>query len=51
MKSRIICVFLLLAILFSAASTLVACGNKGALYLPKPPQTDEDADKAAKKKK
>lgn len=52
MKPRIICAFLLLAILCSAASALAGCGNKGPLYLPEsPPQADEDVDKTSKKKK
>lgn len=52
MKARIVCAFLLLAVSLSAVSALTGCGNKGPLYLPgPPPQTDEDVEKASKKKK
>jgi len=30
-------IFLFLPLLFLAVSTLNACGNKGALYIPPPP--------------
>ncbi|HSG64133.1 MAG TPA: lipoprotein, partial [Gammaproteobacteria bacterium] len=52
MKTRLVCAFLLLAVSLSAISALTGCGNKGPLYLPgPPPQTDEDVEKASKKKK
>lgn len=51
MRKIIKSVWLVLALLLGVSMVLAACGNKGALYMPKPTSADTEKDPIKKKSK